>query len=181
MGSLNNTRHEKFCLEVIAGRSRKDAVINAGYSEHSARMYPFILLRRPDIQARIKELQEAAASDKVMDLMRRKEHLSEIAGARITDFMAAKDSPQIYVDRDTPGTAAIQSIQVREAKGGAAPGRVTDIKLHDPVRAIAELNKMEGVYPPEKHQIAGDKGPVEIVVKYADPERKKPSSEASKI
>ena len=48
--------------------------------------------------------------------------------------------------------------------------KVTDIKLHDPIRAIAELNKMEGAYAPEKHQIADVNGPVEIVVRYSSGE-----------
>ena len=163
---MENNRHEKFCLELFGGSSRKDAVINAGYSAHGAQTYHTLLLRRPDIQARLKELQDAAASEKVMDVIRRKEVLSEIAAARVTDFLTSGESPMVQVTRDTPGTAAIQSLQVRAIKQGDMIKSITDIKLHDPVKAIAELNKMDGSYAPEKHQIAGANGPVEIVVKY---------------
>lgn len=97
MGALKNSRHEKFCLELIDGKTRKDAAIAAGYSEHSARMFPYVLLNRADVQARLKELQDLASSEKVMNLTRRKEQLSEIAQARITDFMTTEGSPRFDV------------------------------------------------------------------------------------
>jgi phage terminase small subunit len=175
---LENNRQEKFCQEVIASCTHKEAAIRAGYSAHSAKYRAYILMRRPHVKTRIDELQQMALSSKVMGVIQRKEQLSEIAGARITDYMTADDNPDIKVSRNTPGTAAIQGLQTRVSRKEGDVVKITDLKLHDPIRAIAELNKMEGTYPPERHQIAGANGPVEIVVRYADAERKpeKPAS-----
>ncbi len=79
MPPLNNSRQEKFCLEYISGKSGQKAAIDAGYSPRSARVTASRLLTKANITSRIAELQNEAASNKVLTVRQRKERLSEIA------------------------------------------------------------------------------------------------------
>jgi len=61
---LRNDRHEKFALQKSAGLSAKEAYTAAGYNGVGGQAY--VLLRRPDIAARIKYLRTRTA-EKVTD------------------------------------------------------------------------------------------------------------------
>ena len=63
-----NARREKFCELYAAGRTATDAAIEAGYSARTAYSQGPRLLKNADIQARIQQLQEAAAAAGVADL-----------------------------------------------------------------------------------------------------------------
>ena len=59
---------------------------------------------------------------------------------------------------------AIMSVRERKERLSEI-ARAPTIKLYDPVRAIGELNKMDGDYAPEKHAVLGD---IVIEVVYRD-------------
>ena len=70
---------EKFCLEyMVCGNATKSALV-AGYSPKTAMSIGGENLRKPAIMSRLRELQEAAATTKIMSVAERKERLSEIA------------------------------------------------------------------------------------------------------
>ena len=83
MAALKNNRHEKFALSLFKGMSQQDAAIQGGYSVKTARQIGSRLLTKVDILARLQELQDAAASDKVASVIERKERLTEVARHRI--------------------------------------------------------------------------------------------------
>ncbi len=78
MPPLNNIRHERFCLELMTGCSQREAAMRAGYTPHDGGGFTNRLMKKPDVQTRLKELQTAAASARVMSVVERKERLSEI-------------------------------------------------------------------------------------------------------
>lgn len=145
MPPLKHPKQEKFCLEYFALGNATEAAIIAGYKPRAAYAMGAENLKKPHIAARIKELQDKAESDKIMSVKERKERLSEIARARIADFWEAdKNGVHIKVNLKTANSAAIQEVQTEFVQD--TPIRITKLKLHDPVRAIAELNRMEKVY-----------------------------------
>jgi len=149
MAPLNNARYEKFALAVFKGKSFTDAAIEAGSKERSAYEMGHRYARRPDIKKRIRELQHKSSSNKVMSVRERKERLSEIARARVTDFVACEDGKaHIKVTLETANSGAIQEVTSEQV--GDIPVQITKLKLRDPVGAIAELNKMDGAYKPQK-------------------------------
>ena len=79
MAPLKNTRRERFCLELAGGCTQSEAVRRAGYSEGSGRQFAARLRGFADVQARLKELQEAAASSSTLSIIQRKAWLSGIA------------------------------------------------------------------------------------------------------
>lgn len=142
-------KQEKFCINYFKIGNASEAGKLAGYSPKSIRNITSVLLTKTNIQSRLKELQERAASSKIMDVIERKERLSEIARTNLTQFMElGKDGSWVNLGPETPNTAAIQEIHSRTEydKDSDQPTVYTSVKLHDPIKAIQELNKMEGIY-----------------------------------
>ena len=146
MPPLNNRQWETFCIEYFGGKTKKEAAIAAGYSPKTAQQIASRLLRKVNILERLQELQQAAASAKIASVRERKERLTEIMRARISDFVkVGADGIQINIDPESVNCAALQEVRSwAECNDNGTRKVVTIIKLHDHVKAIAELNKMEG-------------------------------------
>jgi len=82
-----------------------------------------------------------------MPVRERKERLSELSRANIPDFISDEG---IKVSKESPNVGAVSEITsvTRVLRKGGEPVVITKLKLHNPITAIAELNKMEGEYPP---------------------------------
>lgn len=160
IGKLNQ-RQERFCLEYIVCGNGTKAAVAAGYSPKMACSIGSRLQRNVNIQARIHELNEVIVSEKIADARERKEVLSEIARGRLNDFVRAdEDGAHIHIDLKSANTASLQEVSTttthyKNKKGEDGEVSVTKLKLYNPIQAIAELNKMEGDYAPEKHAVLG--------------------------
>ena len=152
MGGKSNIltpKQERFVRNVFSGMTQRQSWIQAGYSSK----YPVAvvdsnacsLFNTKKIQARYKELQAAADDATIMPVKERRQRLSEIARARLTDYVTEKG---IKIDKDSPNTAALQAVRTRIQyhKKGTMPEIVTDIKLHSPTEAIDLLNKIDHIY-----------------------------------
>ena len=146
-------KQEKFTLNLFVGMSQREAYIQAGYSSN---MLPGVidnhaslLAKKGEVKVRLQELQEQAESDKIMSVKERKERLSEISRARLTDYQeSGMDGGWINIGKESPNTAALSEITstTKYDDNGASPTLITKVKLHSPITAIAELNKMERIY-----------------------------------
>lgn len=142
-------KQESFCINYFQTGNATQAAIIAGYSRKTAAAIAAQNLQKLNIRNRLTALQEAAASAKIMDVRERKERLSEIARARLTDFMElGQDGSWVNIGPETPKGAAIQEIHSRTEynEDGALPTVHTSVKLHDPIKAIDLLNKMDRIY-----------------------------------
>jgi len=81
--SASALKHEAFVLALLTGMTAADAARKAGYGRKNinVRIIAWELLQREDIQARLKELSEAATDEAIMTLRDLKIRLSEIARA----------------------------------------------------------------------------------------------------
>lgn len=152
MPILKNKRHEKFALNLLQGMSQTDAARKAGYTSKWVRTVASRLSTNINVLRRVVELGQMAESDGVMTVRQRKERLSEIGSARLTDYVTCgPDRDLISVGPESPNTGALQGITSRTEydKDGAGVAVVTKIKLHGPIQAIAELNKMDHIYEPD--------------------------------
>jgi phage terminase small subunit len=146
-------KQEKFITYYFQLGNATEAAVKAGYSKKNAVVIASQNLTKLNVQARLKELQEKVASEKIMSVKERKERLSEIARTNLTQFMElGQDGSWVNLGAETPNTAAIQEIHSRTEydDNGSKPTVYTSIKLHDPLKAIEILNKMEKVYEPDK-------------------------------
>ncbi|MBA7654691.1 hypothetical protein ES703_62574 [subsurface metagenome] len=148
MAKLKNNRHEIVARERFKGKSLQEAMETAGYSPKWARSAGSRLLStNANILDRIVELHQKADSDAIMSVRERKEKLTEIGRGNIPDFITEEG---IKVNKDSPHVGAVSEITsvTRVFRKSGEPVVITKLKLHPPITAIAELNKMGGDYPP---------------------------------
>jgi phage terminase small subunit len=146
-------KQEQFALYLFQDMPQREAYVKAGYS---ATMLPATidqnasrLARNSKVLARIKELRQKAETKAIMSVQERMERLSEIAKPRLTDFIElGKDGSWVNIGKETPNSGAIQEIHSRTEydENGEHPTIYTSVKLHDPVKAIDLLNKMDRIY-----------------------------------
>lgn len=170
------TRQERFVLNLFSGMTQRESWIQAGYSSN----YPMavvdknacLLAGKSKIQVRLQELRDKAASERIMDIQERKERLSEIGRARLTDYQElGQDGGWINIGKESPNTAALSEITstTKYDENGANPTLITRVRLHNPTQAIDLLNKMDKLYS-EGSTVNIDNRKVEIYV--ADRETK---------
>jgi len=150
-------KQEAFALGLFKGLTNREAYRQAGYSmrgtENRVDVDASRLASSPKVFLRLSQLREAVASASIADVTERKEILSEIARAKLVDFQCAgPDGDQINVGPESPNSRALAEITSKteysktEGREEIDAAVITKLKLHNPVQAIAELNKMENSY-----------------------------------
>lgn len=116
-------KQETFCLKYHELGNAAEAARLAKYSPKTADVIGWENLGKPQIQARIDELRKKAENASQANVLERKQILSDIARGKL---------PQLTIEKVAGTTTK------------------TTARQRDPIQAIAELNKMEGVYPPQE-------------------------------
>ncbi len=155
-------RQEQFTLNLLAGMTQRDAYIKAGYSKKQPISVidsnACVLAKSSKVIARQAELNQKVEANKVAGVEERKSILTEIARARQTDFMTCSaDGVWMHdIGPETINKAGLKQIQTTTMPFGSKEDNLsvilTKVELTNPIQAIAELNKMEGAYAPEKHE-----------------------------
>ena len=158
-------KQELFCLYFMETGNYSEAMRRAGYRA----INPTQILRSTLVQARIEEL-KAKMKEEIgiswMTAEERRIRLSQIARAKLTDFMElGPDGSWVNIGKETPGSEAIAEIHSRTEydDNGAHPTVHTSVKLHDPMKAIDLLNKMDKIYS-DGAQVSVDNRKIEITV-----------------
>lgn len=155
MPKLKNAHWERFAQAIFRGLSEHDAYLEAGYKASGDAVYVNAskLLRKAKVEARIQELQSKVERKNILSVQKRKEILSQIGGSQLSDYIVlTPDGDQaIAYDKDSPNPRAVQEVteQLVE-KSDEVTIRKKKLKLHSPISAIQELNKMDGAYAPDK-------------------------------
>jgi len=159
-------KQETFCLKYFELGNATKAALIAGYSPKNADVIASQNLQKLGVQARLQELRQKAEDASVMGVQERKQRLTEIARARLTDFMEmGQDGTWVNIGPEIPMTGAIQEMSSRTEydDDGAKPTVHTKVKLHSPISAIDLLNKMDRIYS-DGVQVNVDNRKVEIHV-----------------
>jgi hypothetical protein len=138
-----------FCLRLFETGVRGQSYMDAGYrakNMYVASVCAARLLKNAKIQGYLQLLQGEAQDSTIMSVVERKQVLTEIARGRFSDFV--EKGGGVNISPEDCKSAAIQAVRTRLELVGKdeEPALITEIRLHDPIRAIAELNKMEGLY-----------------------------------
>jgi phage terminase small subunit len=142
-------KQETFCLKYFELGNASKAARLAKYSPKTAAVIGRENLLKPQIQARINELRQRTEDASVMGVLERKQRLTEIGRAKLTDFMElGQDGSWVNIGEETSKGGAIQEIHSRTEydDNGSKPIVYTSVKLHDPMKAIDLLNKMDKLY-----------------------------------
>jgi hypothetical protein len=107
---------------------------------------------------RIQYLLSRMSEDTLMTVTERKKILADIARANMTDFCSAgADGFVPNIGEENQRSPALESVETRVVWSGEGdqkqPAFITKIKLASKTTAIDLLNKMEGSYAAEKHEI----------------------------
>lgn len=159
-------KQETFCIKYFELGNASQAARLANYSPKTAAVIGRENLLKPKIQERIQELRQRVEDDSVMNVLERKQRLSEIARSRLTDFMElGQDGSWVNIGSETPNGGAIQEIHSRTEydDNESKPTVYTSVKLHDPMKAIDLLNKMDKLYT-EGSTVNVDNRRVEVYV-----------------
>jgi len=142
-------KQETFCVKYFELGNATEAALVAGYSPKYCANNTPKLLNNTKIQARIQELRQKVEDDSVMNVLERKQILTEIARADMTNFVeVGQDGAWFNIDETNLNSRAIQSVQSRTVLGkeGADDAVFIRVNLHDPTKAIDLLNKMDKIY-----------------------------------
>jgi len=145
-------KQENFCLHYFETSNATESAKLAGYSPKTAAAIACDNLRKVYVLARIAELRQKAEDTSIATVVERKQKLTEITRGNLTDYQeAGADGSYISIGKESPNTGAVSEITSRTEYNddGANAAVITKVKLHNPVQAIAELNKMERVYEPD--------------------------------
>ena len=137
-----NVRQRRFCLNLVDGMNQYEAYVeayNPPDNRNSIDASASALLSLPKIQQRVEELLGSIDNSAVATIQERKEILTGIIRADLTDYI--KDNEPVLND-ESLNTGAVSSYSISESLQGQVTKR---IKLRDPIAAISELNKMESV------------------------------------
>ncbi len=104
------------------------------------------LLRNPKIQEYLEGLRAEVKNAAVADVQERQERLTEIMRARLISFVDKNGSITLEAEHN----GALQAVEVEDWHSNKGDdkllSRTKKVKLHNPITAIAELNKMDHIY-----------------------------------
>ena len=136
--------------------TQREAYLQAGYSAKPSMAVIDVnacrLAQNTKVLLRQVELNQKAESDKVAGVEERKRVLTEILRARQTDFMTCSaDGVWMHdIGAETLNMAGLKKIRTSTMPFGDKESNLqiilTEVELTDPIKAIAELNKMEHIY-----------------------------------
>ena len=150
------TKQEKFCLLYYEKSNATEAAIAAGYSPKTAAVIASENLIKPKISDRIAAIRQKAVDASIASVQERQQILTEIARARQTDFMTCSaDGVWMHdIGPESINKAAIKQVQTTTMPYGDKEQDLkvilTKVELHDSIKAINELNKMDGAHAPTR-------------------------------
>uniref|UniRef100_A0A6M3INW3 Putative terminase n=1 Tax=viral metagenome TaxID=1070528 RepID=A0A6M3INW3_9ZZZZ len=138
-------KQETFCLKYFELGNASEAARLALYSPKTAATIGAENLLKPKIQTRLQELQRKVEDESVATVLERKQRLTEILRAEIPDYVSEDG---IKVEKSSPNVGAVSEVTTKTKvfKRGGEPVIITNLKLHSPIQAINELNKMEKIH-----------------------------------
>ena len=152
MSVLRNSRQERYVQNWLKGETKEKSVINAGYQPKWAASIGSKLSINPKILARYDELQQKAEDASVATVLERKQILTEIARARMTDFMTCS-AVGVWMHDIGPenlNKAGLKKVETTTMPFGSEESNLkiilTKVELIDSTKAIDLLNKMDKLY-----------------------------------
>ena len=92
-----NVQQEKFCVEFVANGGNGTLAYQAVYHSdgNTARVNASRLLKKPEVQERLKELQAVTNSEKILSAQELKERLSAIGRREVTETIYLPNGEQV--------------------------------------------------------------------------------------
>ena len=155
-------KQEMFCQEYLIDLNATQSAIRAGYSERTAHSIGAENLIKPEIQARISELNKSRLEATGISQKRVLEEYAKIAFFDIREIFDV-DGGLINVKQlDSNNAGAIASIKSSEEWGEdkegnrIVTGTLKEVKVFDKIRALQDLGKHLGLFEKDNSQKAAE-------------------------
>ena len=142
-------RQKLFCKYIAEGDNPSLAAIKAGYSKKGNRSRACRLMKKEEIGAEIKRLQEEIASPRIASVLELKKRLSEIARSKFSDYFEIVNGAIQWkegADKERAGGLFKIKSVIKTDNFGNIISKTMSVKLPDVIKAIHVLNKMDGLY-----------------------------------
>ncbi len=139
MPALINAKHEIFAQHLARGQFQREALVTAGYADNASNAST--LAKRPEIAARVQELQMAIASRVKVTADRVLTELARIGFSNVTDAIEIKRG-KVKI-RDTESLPEDVKAAIAEIRAGREG---TVVKFHDKTAALEKLGKHLGLF-----------------------------------
>lgn len=174
MPVLKNSKRERFCQLIVEGVSQEDAYERVGYRRNSGNTST--LVRKKEIQSRIREIKETAARSAGITIERVLTELGKIGFANMLDYIQVTEGGQPYLDLSKltrEQAAAIQEITVdsvteyemgEDGKKVPVQVRKARFKLADKRAALVDIGKHFGAFKERVEHTGADGGAIKYEV-----------------
>ena len=165
-------RQQLFCKYVAEGDNPSFAAVKARYSEKGNRSRACRLMKKDEIRAEIRRLQEEIATPRIVSVLERKKRLSEIARATMADYFETVNGRLQWKEgADKARAHSIFKIKTktRTDKSGNIISQMMSVQSGDKVKAIHILNKMDGLYFQSSTTKKTDSQPGKTIVTVVSP------------
>jgi phage terminase small subunit len=157
MTKLTN-KQERFCYEYCIDLNATQAAIRAGYNGKTAYSIGCENLKKPEIQSRIKEMQDNLAETSEVSSLRVLKELAAIAFSSIAHMHKSWVERKEFEELTETQKLAIKSISTKVLKKNADTKddpeiidvEYVKIELHDKIRALERISMMLGYDAPKK-------------------------------
>jgi len=159
-------KQELFCLKYVELGCNGTQAALATYDvkdETVANAIAVENLRKPLISERVSQLLKPVLDKAIAGPIERKKRLTEMVRANLIDFMP---DGEVKLDKTSSNQGAVSEYETVTRYNRKGDPYVTKrIKLRDPIAAISELNKMEGVYDTKDSPTE-----IRVIITYATPQ-----------
>jgi len=148
-------KRERFCCEYLIDLNATQAAKRAKFSKKTAYSTGHDLLKIPEIQKRIAELQKKLSKDTGVTPEKVIREFAKVAFANIEDFIQVDNEIVDLSQLDRNTLAAVESIQTDTRHDSGDSEGYTDkvrFKLHDKIKALENLGKHLGLYEQDNKQ-----------------------------
>lgn len=142
-------RQQLFCKYVAEGDNPSLAAVKAGYSEKGNRSRACRLMKKDEIRAEIRRLQDEIATPRIASVVELKQRLTQIIRANMGDYFKIENGQLQWIegaDKATAHNLFKIKTKTRTDKSGNIISRMMLVRAGDTLKAMHLLSKMEGFY-----------------------------------
>ena len=137
---LPNLREERFCHEYLTDYNVRKAMERAGYAPSTINQGVSLMMRRPHIVARVKEIQDGMMRNLGITQERVLAELAAIGFARVSDVVEVTPGGKLRV-KELSDLRDDQIAAIDEIKCDPETGEIVTVKMHGKMPALEMLGK----------------------------------------
>lgn len=148
-------KHLKFCEEYVVDLNGTQAYIRAGYARKGARVGASVLLAKPNIRAKIAELQEIMRKDTGLTAEMVVRELMKLGFTNFRNYVDPGNGIKDIHDLEEDQSAAIESLTTTVTESDFGTKTQVKIKLASKADALEKLGRHLGIFEKDNEQKTG--------------------------